>query len=79
MFAIAGGLVTGILSFVILQAITEMNIFLYIVCVVQSLIGYYAMFYFMPTKGGREFLEDWNKLNLAKLKDMTIKEEKYYG
>ena len=79
LFAILGGLVTGILSFVILQTIAEMNIYLYIVCVIQSLIGYFAMFYFMPTKGGREFLEDWNELNLFKLKDMTIKEEKYYG
>ena len=38
-FSIAGGLVTGILSFVIMQAIAEMNIYLYIVCLVQSFIG----------------------------------------
>ena len=79
LFAIAGGLLTGILSFVIIQSITEMNLYLYGVCLLQSLIGYFAMFYFMPTKGGREFLDEWNVYNLTKLKELIIKDEKYYG
>ncbi len=79
LFAIAGGLLTGILSFVIIQSITEMNIYLYIVCLIQSFIGYFVMFYFMPTKGGREFLNEWNEQRLFSFKQLTIKDEKYYG
>ena len=79
LFAIVGGLLTGILSFVIIQSITEMNIYLYIVCLIQSFIGYFAMFYFMPTKGGREFLNEWNEQRLFSMKQLTIKDEKYYG
>ena len=78
-FAIAGGLSTGILAFVIIQNITKMNLFLYPICIVFALFGFYGAFYFAPTQGGREFLEEYNNMNMLSIRNLVRKDEKYYG
>ena len=57
----------------------QMNYYIYIVCIILGLLAYYATFHFLPTKGGKEVLNQCNELALWNIKRVTLKDEKYYG
>ena len=56
-----------------------MNYYIYIVTLFLGLIGYYGVFHFLPTKGGKEILDKCNELAIWNIKRVTLKDEKYYG
>ena len=77
--AIVGGIVLTLVPGLLLQLTGNMNLYIYIVCVIIGLIGYYGTFHFFPTKGGKELLDDANELAVWNIKRIALKDEIYYG
>ena len=53
--------------------------YIYLVNIGLSLIVYFALFYFFPTKGGKKLMSEINDVNLYRTKELVIKDESYYG
>ena len=56
-----------------------MNYFIYLTVIILGLIGYYMVFHFFPTKGGKEIIDYYNELAIWNIKRVALKDEKYYG
>ncbi|MBO4856572.1 MAG: O-antigen ligase family protein [Bacilli bacterium] len=78
-YALVGGFLFTLIPGLILETMGYMNFYIYIVCVIIGLIGYYAVFHFLPTKDGKELLNDANELAVWNIKRIALKDEKYYG
>ena len=78
-YALVGGILCTLIPGLVLSTLGEMNYYIYIVTLFLGLIGYYAVFHFLPTKEGKELLEQCNELAIWNIKRVTLKDEKYYG
>ncbi len=78
-YALVAGALSTIISGLIIQTLGQMNYYIYIVCIILGLLAYYATFHFLPTKGGKDILNQCNELALWNIKRVTLKDEKYYG
>ena len=78
-YALVAGALCTLIPCLALQTLGMMNFYLYIASMVLGLIGYYAVFHFLPTKDGRELLDNANELAVWNIKRVTLKDEKYYG
>ena len=78
-YALVGGILCTLIPGLVLSTLGEMNYYIYIVTLFLGLIGYYAAFHFLPTKEGKELLEQCNELAIWNIKRVTLKDEKYYG
>ena len=78
-YALIGGILCTLIPGLVLSTLGEMNYYIYIVTLFLGLIGYYAVFHFLPTKEGKELLEQCNELAIWNIKRVTLKDEKYYG
>ena len=78
-YALVAGALGTIISGLVIQTMGQMNYYIYIVCVILGLLAYYATFHFLPTKGGKEILDQCNELAIWNIKRVTLKDEKYYG
>ncbi len=78
-YALLAGALGTIIPGLIIQMMGEMNYYIFIVCVILGLLAYYATFHFLPTKDGKEILDQCNELAIWNIKRVTLKDEKYYG
>ena len=78
-YALIGGILCTLIPGLVLSTLGQMNYYIYIVTLFLGLIGYYAVFHFLPTKEGKELLEQCNELAIWNIKRVTLKDEKYYG
>ena len=78
-YALVAGILCTLIPCLFLQTMGMMNFYLYIASMVLGLIGYYGVFHFLPTKEGRELLDNANELAIWNIKRVTLKDEKYYG
>ena len=78
-YALVGGILCTLIPGLILSVFGYMNYYIYIVTLFLGLIGYYGVFHFLPTKGGKEILDKCNELAIWNIKRVTLKDEKYYG
>ncbi len=78
-YALLGSILCILIPGLVLQTMGYMTYYIFIVCLFLGLIGYYAVFHFLPTKAGREILNDCNELAIWNIKRIALKDEKYYG
>ena len=75
---IAGLVIPGIIN-IALQTMNMMNWFVYLTNMAFSLVCFYFVFSFLPTKTGKLMGEYYNELDLYNLKRITLMDEVYYG
>ena len=78
-YALLGGILCALIPGLVLQTMGYMSYYIFIVCIILGLIGYYIVFHFFPTKVGKEILDDCNELAIWNIKRTALKDEKYYG
>ena len=77
--AIFGAILIGGIFTVTFALIGEMNWFIYIMTLLMTMIGFYATWYFFPTKNGKDIISSFNQYGLNRIKTITIKDQTYYG
>ena len=78
-YALVGGILCTLIPGLCLSIMGRMNYYIYIVILFIGLIGYYGTFHFLPTKGGKQILDQCNEIAIWNIKRVTLKDEKYYG
>ncbi len=78
-YALVGGALCTLIPCLVLQTLGLMNYFIYLTVIILGLIGYYMVFHFLPTKGGKEIIDYYNELAIWNIKRVALKDEKYYG
>lgn len=78
-YALVGGALCTLLPCLILQSFGLMNYFIYLTIIILGLIGYFMVFHFLPTKGGKEIIDYYNELAIWNIKRVALKDETYYG
>ena len=77
-YAFVGAMVGGF-AYVSLGFLGKMNLFIYLTIMFITLIGFYSVFTFLPTKGGKEILEQLNGISIGHVQRLTQKDLTYYG
>lgn len=78
-YALLGGFVVSAIIVIVLQNVGLMNWFAYLTNYAISLVAFYLVLNFLPTKGGKEIATYLNELDLYNIKRITIMDEFYYG
>lgn len=78
-YAIVGGVLVGGIAYLAITLLGEMNLFIFLICLLFPIMGFYGVYHFFPTKGGREIRDMFNTFNFGMIKRLDAKDEAYYG
>lgn len=78
-YAIGAALLTGLISYLVYENFNYLNMFVYLIIPALTIIVFYVILYFFPSKKGKETMKSVNDNNLLRIKREAVFGETYYG
>lgn len=77
--ALVGATFVGGIAFISFSMFNMMTLFNYFMIMILTMMGFYGVYYFLPTKDGKEVRGAYDELHLNTIKREFVYNEKYYG